>query len=291
MPGGIHIDPSGTKSDGPEEQSDVRDDPHRELREAIGFIFAGLTAEEIEDRLAFYSLPGVPDPSTRLDEVLSNKERPMPAEEKVFELIVPMLQGMLRAECKKQERKDGTGNREAIADLADSIVEKLLDAARGGETWGEQHARVLHREPFALSDARSLANESALTVKQAKDRVRSLREFEVVREIENLKLEFEEILPSKDERARQQNELRTKLKERYPELTSFLKRPGNIIELTPERAARIVWGHRQTSAMDENTVSNLLGDMNDRILFRTSPSQWNKKHPETFETSATKERS
>jgi hypothetical protein len=80
MPGGIHIDPSGIKSDDPEEQREVQHDPHRELREVIGFIFAGLTEEEIEDRLAFYSLHGVPDPSIRLDEILANKEPPLPPE-------------------------------------------------------------------------------------------------------------------------------------------------------------------------------------------------------------------
>ena len=210
----------------------------------------------------------------------------MPADEKVFELVVPMLQGMLRAECKRQERKDGKGNREAIADLADSIVEKLSDAARGGETWGEQHARVLHRHPFAHSDARSLPNDSPLSVKEANDRMRSLREFEVVREIENLQLEFEKILLTRSEREqkRKRDELCPKVMERYPELgnLNLRKYSENIIELTPDRAARIVWGRRQTPVIEEKTVSNLLGDMNDRILQRTSPSQWIKKHPEDF---------
>lgn len=291
MPGGIYIGPSGTKSDDPEEQRDVRHDPHRELWEAIGFIFAGLTEEEIEDRLAFYSLPGVRNPSIGLDKILSDDSLPLPPEEKVFRLIVPMLQGMLRAECKRQEKKDGSGNREAIADLADSIIDKLLDAARGGKTRGEQHARVLHRRDSAFSDACSLPNDSPLTVKKAKDRMRSLREFEVVREVEDLKLEFEKILPSKSERERQQNELRTNLKERYPELESFIRRSANIKDLTPDLAAKIVWGRRQTPVIDKKTVSNLLGDLNDRILFRTSPHEWLNRHPEAYETSTTKERS
>lgn len=292
MPGGIHIAPSGTKPQDPEKQHDVRGDPHTELREAIGFIFEGLTEEEIEDRLTFYSLPSGQNPTIGLDAILSDKGPPLPAEEKVFRLIVPMLQGMLRAECKRQEKKDGSGNREAIADLADSIIEKLLDAARGGRTWGEQHARVLDRHPFAFSDACSLPNDSPLTVKKAKDRMRPLRAFEVVREIEDLKLEFEKILPStKSARKRQQNELRTNLKERYPELGSFIRHSANIEDLTPDKAARIVWGRRQTPVMGEKTVSNLLGDMNDRILIRTSRSEWLKKHPEAYETSTTKEHS
>jgi hypothetical protein len=275
MPGGIHIDPPGTKPDDPEEQSDVRPDPHRELREAIGFIFAGLTDEEIEDRLAFYSLPGVPNPSIGLDEILSDERPPLPAEEKVFRFIVPMLQGMLRAECAKPG--DGKGNREAIADLANSIIDKLLDAARGCATRGKQHARVLHRHPFALSDAYSLGNERALSLKQAKERLDPLREFAVMREIENLKLELKAILPSKRVRRRKVDELCTKVKERFPELEDFLKHPANIMELPPERAARIVWGARQEPAKSEKHVSAVLAELRKRILFRTSPAKYVEK--------------
>jgi hypothetical protein len=276
MPGGIHIGPAGTKSDNPEECGDVRNDPHREMREAIGFIFTGLTEEEIADRLTFYSLPGVPNPTIRLDEVLSDDGPPLPAEEKVFGLIVPMVQGMLRAECTKSG--DPKGKREAIADLADSIIEKLLDAARGGRTRGEQHARVLHRHPFALSDSYALGNGRHLTVKQAKDRTHPLREFEAVREIENLKLELKAFLPSKRARSPKVDELCTKVKERFPELEDFLKHPGNIMELTPELAARIVWGARQEPAITEKRVSAVLAELRDRILFRTNPAQYVAKH-------------
>jgi hypothetical protein len=286
MPGGIHIGPSGSKSDEPEEQSDVRDDPHRELREAIGFIFEGLTEEEIEDRLAFYSLPGVPDPSIGLAEILSDDRLPLPPEEKVFGWIVPMLQGMLRNECKRTG--DAKGKREAIAKLADSIVERLLDAACGGKTWGEQHARVLHRHPFALSDACSLRDTyclskdepvtAPLSVKQAKERLDPLREFEAAREIEDLKLELKAFLPSKRVRSRKVDELCTKVKERFPELEDFLKHPGNIMELPPERAARIVWGARQEPAITEKHVSAVLAELRDRILFRTNPAQYVAKH-------------
>lgn len=288
MPGGIYIGPSGTKSDDPEEQRDVRHDPHRKLWEAIGFIFEGLTNEEIEARLAFYSLPGVRNPSIGLDEVLSDVGPPLPAEEKVFGLVVPMCQGMLRNECKRPG--DAKGKREAIAELADVIIDNLLDAARGGKTRGEQHARVLHRHPFALSDACSLRDTYCLsedepvtvplTVKQAKDRIHPLREFEVVREIENLKLELKAILPSKRVREQKRDELCTKLKERFPELESFLEDPVDIRDLTPDLAARTVWGRRQEPPIGEKQVSTLLADLRDRILFRTSIAAWMKKHPE-----------
>ena len=269
MPAGKHTSPSGSKPENPE-------------GETCGFIFDGLTKEEIEDRLAFYSLPGIPDPSGGLDKILADDRRPLPAEEKVFDLIVPMLQGMLRAECTKPG--DAKGNRQAIADLADSIVEKLLDAARGCGTRGQQHARILHRHPFAFSDACALSNDSPITVNQAKNRMHPLREFEVVREIEKLGLEFKKTLLSKPEREKRRDELFTKLKEVYPELEEFLQYPADITDLTPDRAARLVWGARQSPPISEKRVSNRLADLRDRIQFRTNIAAWMKKHPELRST-------
>ncbi len=291
MSGDIHIYPSGTKPKDPEDQRDSQSVRRKKLRKTCGFIFAGLTEEEIKDRLTFYSLPGTSDPSKGLDDILSDDSLPLPPEEKVFGLISPMLQGMLRAECAR--RGDGKGKREAIADLADSIVEKLLDAARGGGTRGEQHARVLHRHPFALSDAFALSNDSPLTVKQAKERLDPLREFAVMREIEDLKLELKAFLPPKRVREQKQkrDELCTKLKERYPELESLLEDPVNFIGLTPELAARIVWGTRQEPAITEKHVSTVLADLRDRILFRTNLAEYAEKHREARSTPPEREHS
>jgi hypothetical protein len=76
------------------------------------------------------------------------------------------------------------------------------------------------------------------------------------------------------------DELCTKVKERFPELEDFLKHPGNIMELTPELAARIVWGARQEPAITEKRVSAVLAELRDRILFRTSIAKYVQKHGE-----------
>jgi len=289
MSGDIHIYPSGTKPKDPEDQRDSQSVRREKLRKTCGFIFAGLTEEEIEDRLAFYSLPRTSDPTKGLDKILSDDSLPLPPEERVFRLVVPMLQGMLRAECARPG--DGKGNREAIADLADFIIDKLLDAASGCTTRGEQHARVLHRHPFALSDAYALSNDSPLTVIQAKNRIHPLREFEAVREIEDLKLELKAFLPTKRVRKRKPDELCTKVKERFPELESLLTYPGNIIELPRERAARFIWGRRQEPPITEKQVSSVLAGLRKRIRARTSTTTRCEKTQEAKPTPPEREHS
>ena len=81
------------------------------------------------------------------------------------------------------------------------------------------------------------------------------------------------------------------LKGKYPQLKGLLKSPRDVDDLTPGLAARIVWGARQTPEMGEKAVSNLVGDLRDRILWWTSKAEWLEKHPEAYETSATKEQS
>jgi hypothetical protein len=122
-------------------------------------------------------------------------------------------------------------------------------------------------------------------VKQANDRTHPLREFAIMREIENLKLELKAILPSRSAREQNRDELFMKLRERYPELGSFLESARDIDDLMPEQAARIVWGARQEPAITEKRVSTVLADLRDRILFRTSIAKYVEKHREVKPTS------
>ena len=144
---------------------------------------------------------------------------------------------------------------EHVADDAKWAVELRLEDAGYGRTRGEQRAASLLRHPHAHlkppEDARQLRG------RRRDDLFTAIR---IVRLFEQLRDELKGDIPrSKQARVDGQKELTSGLLKKYPELASMLGHPADVIDLTPEWAARIILGARFRPARAHSTVSGDLG--------------------------------
>jgi hypothetical protein len=228
-------------------------------------LFEGLPEDEIASRIE-HCAPTIEREAADLRELLSDEQPPLSWEEAIYRLAVPMLQAMLRAECQ-------INHREAVADLADVLVERLGEAARHCTTRGEQRASIHFRHPYALSDAMDLAGGSPeeprrISASEARNRMHPLSYLRWLADYEALRDQFKKLLPNKRGRMRKKNEISELLKGRYPELTPHLSHPADVIDLTTDKAARLVLGVRL--GKDDKTISHLLAEARAVRNFRRS---------------------
>jgi hypothetical protein len=235
-----------------------------EAAERYPFLFEKLSDEQIRDLLEYYRI-GPIDVFGRLPELLQDTAAPLPPEEAVFHEVVDFLRALVRAECKQR-------GRESVADEADRIVGGIYEAAHHGKTRGEQRAAILYRHPETDPDIGMQVVKDGHDFNLLPPDARKLRArrgllpaLRMVREFEELRAEFKKRLGNKPRRKKARDKLYKELRQDFPELSQVLKDPQDVVALTPELAARIVWGKRRHPDLSEDRLSHLLAEAREVI--------------------------
>jgi len=227
-----------------------RRDP-RELLEVCPAIFDGLTDEEVEDRLDYYRLRGVPDPFEGLEEILKDRRNREPVQTMALEHIRMIYQYLLRAECCKS-------GRERVADEADERAYQILDSLARGRTRGEQRAALLLRHPEALvpppfkpskeAEARGGAvhepdfdHGPPDARKIDKLSLNPFRAVQLVNRHAHLQKKMEPHIPKHlEDRLADKKHLQRKLSGLSDALKAELDDPADVRDMPPGRAARVL---------------------------------------------------
>jgi len=243
-----------------------------EFRRIYPFVWDGLSDAEILDRIDHYRLPGTDDLGDGLEKMTQQTQKALTVHDALYDRVVGMLRKLLRAELKRNSREE-------IADLADELIERVEDAACRGDTRGEQRLSLFYRHPYVWSTVADFPIEAIKDVRRLHRTTEPLAYLRMIRETRDIQSVIESVLP-KDKRQRetldrrQKEDVITELIAEFPELAARLKSPPDLVDLTPELAARVVWGQRQQPPIVDKTVSNRLADAKLERLFRRKPKEF-----------------
>ena len=233
------------------------------------WLFAGLPTADVEIRDHHYSSPFHASSPLQVGVIESIRtlldrypEPPIDPRAIAFDDVVGLLLDLI-------EKLGG----EEVRQSAAAQEELLLDAASGAKTLGHQYARVFYRHPGLTPwlrvplkpreteglrsqrfDRRNLARYFGATLL---DRLRLLHYYD------RILPRLREILgPSKRFRADRAPEIRSTLLAEFPELENRAKRPRDVLELTPARAAKHVVAARvlRGRSIDARRVEQLLAE-------------------------------
>jgi hypothetical protein len=234
-----------------------RRDP-AELLQLCPGVFEGLSKEEVEDRLELFRLRGVPDPFDGLERLLADTREPDPAAEVALQPILDLLLPLLSSLCRRH-------GQEAIAEDANARVEGILDSAATGSTRGEQRAAMRLRHPFrAVHPAYRPGSDLFDPLppdgrKVGKLVLDPLRAIQLRREFREVQAGMEAVIPAgKGQRRDRRQALFELLRERFPALRPVMQRAVDVDDLTPGRAARIIFGSLR--GVSSSQVDNLLAE-------------------------------